>query len=869
MKDKDCKAGPPPTPPSQGGENRARSHGGETRARKRRPIPYASLLVCLLIAVAWPRLTGAQEGATPPHWIWHRSGESQREFPAETRYFRKSFAVKEPSRLVLEATADDSFRLYLDENEVASGSDWHLTQNFETKLSIGRHVLAAVATNLAPGPAGLLVRGGVLPLGQGVPIHSDSSWKSVAAVPTGDDWIKLEFDDSKWTRAIDLGAVDTGAWGAIASGRNPAARFHVPAGFQIDEAAAPSVTGSVVAFTFDPSGAPCVSIEGGPIARLIDDDHDGRFDRRQVIVTQVRNCQGLSFIRGWLFAVGNGPKGAGIYRLRAADKDGTFDQCELVRSAKGGMGEHGPHAVALGPDGSLYYNNGNHAHLNRPIDPASPVNVAYEGELLPHYNDPTGHAAGIMAPGGEILRSDDDGKTWKRVVAGFRNEYDFAFNSEGELFTFDADMEYDVGLPWYRPVRVNHCPLGAEFGWRNGSGKWPVYFFDSLPAVHDVGRGSPTGVTFYQGTRFPAKYHDSFLVCDWSQGRILAVFLKRAGASYSAESTELVTGQPLNCTDIEVGPDESVYFTTGGRGTQGGLFRVTWTGGEKPAGDASSARRAGAVDPGVSGGLQILKGPLMPSPLASFTQHRIDLARRANLEMWERLLETLVRRHADSSIRVRALDLLCQFGVPPDDLVLISLAADEEVKVRGRAVALLGQRTSQAAQDALERALRDTDPFVRRHACEGWMQQPREAIPISKLIPLLADADRAIRFSARVAIEHGEIEKHRAVILGISQPRPLAEGLLALVRGTKPDEKQQDELLERETALLASNLDPELKCDVLRLIGLTYLLGPKKADARASARMRPILLGLFSTSTDSPLNRETVGSPGTELEFAL
>ena len=140
-----------------------------------------------------------------------------------------------------------------------------------------------------------------------------------------------------------------------------------------------------------------------------------------------------------------------------------------------------------------------------------------------------------MAPGGEILRSDDDGKTWKRVVAGFRNEYDFAFNTEGELFTFDSDMEWDVGLPWYRPVRVNHCPIGAEFGWRNGSGKWPTYFFDSLPGVHDVGRGSPTGVTFYQGNQFPAKYHDSFLVCDWSQGRILAVFLKRAGASYSAD----------------------------------------------------------------------------------------------------------------------------------------------------------------------------------------------------------------------------------------------------------------------------------------------------------------------------------------------
>ena len=75
-------------------------------------------------------------------------------------------------------------------------------------------------------------------------------------------------------------------------------------------------------------------------------------------------------------------------------------------------------------------------------------------------------------------------------------------------------------------------------------------------------------------------------------------------------------------------------------------------------------------------------------------------------------------------------------------------------------------------------------------------------------MPLLADPDRFIRFSARVAIEHGEIEKHRAEILAIKEPRPLVEGMLALVRATKLDEKQQDELLDREAALLASNVDP-------------------------------------------------------------
>ena len=111
-----------------------------------------------------------------------------------------------------------------------------------------------------------------------------------------------------------------------------------------------------------------------------------------------------------------------------------------------------------------------------------------------------------MAPGGFILRTDADGANWELVVAGFRNAYDIAFNADGELFTFDSDMEWDWGMPWYRPIRVNHCTSAAEFGWRSGTGKWPEYYPDSLPATVDIGIGSPTGVEFGTGSKFPLKY---------------------------------------------------------------------------------------------------------------------------------------------------------------------------------------------------------------------------------------------------------------------------------------------------------------------------------------------------------------------------
>jgi putative heme-binding domain-containing protein len=795
----------------------------------------------------WSGFAEAQEGAVPPHWIWHPAGREGNSFPAESRYFRKTFSVKEPSRLSLEVTADNAFTLYLDGKPVATGAEWTELKPFETKLNPGSHILAAEAKNEGPGAAGFLLSGSILPLGQGVPIHTNTSWKTSDTVPDGKQWTRLAFDDSKWVKPVDLGVLGTGPWtGLVTAGKDAAERFQVPKGLKVETVGTPAVTGSVVAFTFGPDGRPCVSIERGPIARLFDDDGDGKFDRRQDITPQMENCQGLSFIGDALYAVGKGPKGTGLHRLTNPDEKGVYRDAELIRETRGGMGEHGPHAVMRGPDGKLYYNNGNHAHLKPPIDPASPVNVAYEGELLPHYNDARGHAAGIMAPGGEIYRSDDEGKTWKRIVAGFRNEYDFGFNRAGEIFSFDSDMEWDIGLPWYRPVRVNFCPIGAEFGWRNGAAKWPVYAADSLPGIFDVGRGSPTGVTFYHASQLPAKYADNFLICDWSQGQILAIRSKRRGAGYVGEASVLVSGQPLNCTDIEAGPDGAVYFTTGGRGTQGGLFRVS--------GDqARSIKKAPAAFP--------LDAIEIDSPLSSYSRKKLGEIKAAHASEWEKALADVAKdvheKHSDFQ-RIRALDLLSDFGPEPSDEFLAYFTQDRKPAVRGRAAALLGLRSTDVARKALTEMLVDFNPSVVRRACEGLMQQPADKIPVAKLIPLLGRPDRWLRFAARVAIEHAELTaSDRERLAGLKQPRARIAGMLALVRATKLDEAAQNAFLKRQTALLKNGkFKPEVRVELLRLIQLTYMLGPKKADAPASAALRPVLLNQFKTAVDTPVNRE-------------
>src|SRR6266853_4923312 len=178
--------------------------------------------------------------------------------------------------------------------------------------------------------------------------------------------------------------------------------------------------------------------------------------------------------------------------------------------------------------------NGKHTKLCKHLLPSSPHKTLHEELLLPRQWDAGGHAVGILAPGGYIVRTDPEGKKWELMLAGFRNSYDFDFNTDGEMFTFDSDMEWDWGLPWYRPTRINHCVLGAEFGWRSGTAVWPSYYPDSLPAAVNVGVGSPTGVKFGTKSNFPEPYRSCLFAHDWSYGRILAVHLKPQGASYTA-----------------------------------------------------------------------------------------------------------------------------------------------------------------------------------------------------------------------------------------------------------------------------------------------------------------------------------------------
>ena len=79
----------------------------------------------------------------------------------------------------------------------------------------------------------------------------------------------------------------------------------------------------------------------------------------------------------------------------------------------------------------------------------------------------------------------------------------------------------------------------------------------------DIGPGSPTGVVFGYGAKFPAKYQNAFYVSDWSYGKLYAVHLAPDGSSYTGTAEEFLSAQPLPLTDIIIHPKDGAMLGVG------------------------------------------------------------------------------------------------------------------------------------------------------------------------------------------------------------------------------------------------------------------------------------------------------------------
>ena len=390
--------------------------------------------------------------------------------------------------------------------------------------------------------------------------------------------------------------------------------LQIPDGFEITLYADDDLAHDIYTMTIDPKGRVVVSGRGY-VKILMDSDDDGVADEATTFADgPADGAMGLLWEDDALYVTGDG--GLRVYHDRDGD-DRADGPSELMHAIKTG-GAHDAHAIPRGPDGWLYVLCGNMAG----------VDATFASLKTSPIKDPVA---------GCVLRFPPDFQGCEIVADGYRNPYDFDFNLDGELFTYDSDNERCVSLPWYEPTRFYHVIPHGHYGWQSPQRaeffRYPPYFPDVIPPITYVRRGSPTGVECYKHMQFPERYQGNFFIADWTFGKIYFLELERASATYKLINSDkhgpsdqtperkrgaakeprasaradieaqknhppydpnapTWQGYPNNPevfiestgdngfapTDLAVHPTTGdLYISVGGRGTRGGVYRVRYT----------------------------------------------------------------------------------------------------------------------------------------------------------------------------------------------------------------------------------------------------------------------------------------------------
>ncbi|MFQ5733379.1 MAG: PVC-type heme-binding CxxCH protein, partial [Planctomycetaceae bacterium] len=561
----------------------------------------------------------------------------------------------------------------------------------------------------------------------------------------------------------------------------------VPAGFEVTLYADDHLAHDIYAMTVDSKGRVVVSGRGY-VRILLDTDGDGQADAFKQFADGPRTgAQGLYFYGRDLICTGD----AGLLRYRDRNGDDRADGPPDVFLRMKTGGEHHSHAVRKGPDGWWYLIAGNFAGITSQYvtRPTSPVRNPAGGTLLRLRPD---------LSGGEVY------------CDGFRNPYDFAFNAQGDVFTYDSDGERAVSLPWYRPTRVFQGLPGSHAGWVTRSWKRPRTYADMPPVLGAFGRGSPTGVACYRHGQFPAKYRNAVFALDWTFGRVLALPLKRNGSTWKSAPATFMTGTGeygFAPTDVAVGPDGSLFVSVGGRGTRGGVFRVRYVGEKRAA---------------VKRGSDLWECLNAPQPLSSWSRAKwMPLARKLGAAPFRKAAVDALR---PESHRIRAIEILTEMygGLNPAEVLKLLKAKSPDL--RARAIWSHGRMHAARPNTLLVRPfLADEHPAVRRAALEALSGADGSKTDFESVVSLLAkrlgDDDRFVRQLAmhvvrRLSAEDAARLRERVRFGG-------RKGLLAFELGRLERARRVDlKSFGDAVAVFGRSTSADLRRDALRVMQL-------------------------------------------------
>jgi putative heme-binding domain-containing protein len=805
-----------------------------------------------------------------PIWVANESSSTS------DAYFRRRMELPATERAQIEFEATEYCEVFLNGVRVGATKAPGTKERIDVSNSVrtGPNILGIRASNRAGKKASISVGFFFKPVNAKWRIVvSDSEWKGTSTARQ--NWQMLAFDESSWSPAVsrlDDAKLESiaGAKGAKRSlsdaddqetpsetnkstpvkvsladydsskGPPPRERFTTKPGFVVEDVFSNDEVGSILAMAFNEFGHVIASRESGPLLLLYDSNKDGALDKVRTYCELVQNIQGILPLNGDVYVTGDGEEGAGLYRLEDRDRNGEIEKAVSLLKFKGTPGEHGPHQIAFGPDGCLYIVVGNHSQLDQPWSEESTLPKPYEGDLVrPRHEDPGGHAADVKAPGGTIVRYDLTAAKASIIAGGIRNAYDLAFHPDGSLFVHDSDMEADQGAVWHRRTSLFRIVEGGEYGWRSGWANWPEYYIDRLPALTTSGRGSPTGMVFYNHHMFPSTYHRSLFLADWSEGRIISCTFDTNGKA-APKLEDFVVGTPMNVTDVDVGPDGNLYFATGGRGTDGGIYRVKWNG--------------DVPDKVKQLGTGITKAIRLPQLFSAYGRQNAALSKKELGNEWAELVAGVAYSNENpAKYRVQALDLMQLLGPVPTSEMLIELSHTPNETVRAKCAKLMGLHADPEVAERLAKLLEDSSLSVRKAACESMLRVGVMCDPNSIIKSLQSD-DREERFLARRLLALVPQDNWRDTFLQSPSNKLVIQAAMTLA-SQSPTQESCNMILESLARLTRSFVSDSDFVDLLRVAQVTMHLD--KPDSQSENTWRSIVSSEFPAG-NSTINAELV-----------